>query len=461
MLIIIWGAILNLKKNYLKIMLTIGILIVILESVLTGCEATKIPTKSSKSINIEKDPEKYVGTINMWSFTNEFETSGFIEKFNKVYPNIKVNLKVIPNENNAYSTNLVAKLASGVDAPDVFTSEVSYVNRIVNLPFYEDLSKAPYNGEEIAKNLIPYTVDLGRNQDDHGIRAFSWAAAPGGIFYKRSLAKKYFGTDDPDEISKKFSTVGSLIETGKELNEKSGGRVKLLPKYSEMYNVEAGSRTHAWVENNKLIIDNNIMKYIDYAKDIREAGIDANFSQWSAPWSASMAGEVKGTDVFSYVLPSWGLQYVLASNAPDTTGDWGFAKTHSAYYWGGTWIGMYNKSENKELAWQFIKYMTTSDFQTWSAKEHGDFPSNLDSAKQISTNNEGISAFVGGQNVAKAYNDIIPSINGKLVTKYDETIAKKFKDNLDLYINGEKTKEEFLEQFKADVKIAFPDLDVE
>ena len=59
------------------------------------------------------------------------------------------------------------------------------------------------------------------------------------------------------------------------------------------------------------------------------------------------------------------------------------------------------------------------------------------------------------------YNDIIPSISSKLVTKYDETLNSKFQSDLDLYVTGEKTKEEFLQQFKADVKAAFPDVTVE
>ncbi|BCZ48742.1 hypothetical protein psyc5s11_48090 [Clostridium gelidum] len=451
------------KKNYLKKVLIFAISIAIVGSAFTGCGNSESSTKTESVVTTftEKDPKEYKGTINLWSFTDEFKTSHFIEKFNSVYPNIEVKLTVIPMDNNAYSTKLSSVLASGGGAPDVFTSEVAFVNKFVNTSYYEDLSKEPYKGEEIAKNMIPYTIDLGRNQEDKSIRAFSWGATPGGMFYKRSLAKQYFGTDDPAEITKKFSSVDSLIQTGKELKEKSGGKVKLLPNYSEMYTVATGSRTHGWVEDNKLVIDDNINKYIDVAKQIRDADIDAKFNTWSAPWSASMAGAVDGTNVFCYALPTWGLPFVIATNAKDTSGDWGLAKAPSAYYAGGSWLGMYSKSKNKELAWQLIKYMTTSDFQTWNAKEHGDFPSNLDSVKTYSTTDDGKSKFAGGQNVAAVYNEILPTINGKLVTKYDETINNKFQSDLDLYVTGEKSKDEFLQQFKADVKTAFPDINVE
>ena len=94
-------------------------------------------------------------------------------------------------------------------------------------------------------------------------------------------------------------------------------------------------------------------------------------------------------------------------------------------------------------------------------KTNGDFSSMTDVSKQFATTDDGKNAFAGGQNLAKTYNEIIPSITGKLVTKYDETINSKFQADLDLYVTGEKTKEEFLQQFKADVKTAFPDITVE
>lgn len=449
------------KKSYLKKMVIVAMTVAIVGSVFTGCGASKTETESTPTTFTEKDPTEYKGTLNMWSFSDEFKSSHFIEKFNEVYPNIEVKLTVIPTDNNAYSTKLSSVLASGSGVPDVFTAEVENVNKYVNTDYFENLSNAPYNAEDIAKNLAQYTVDLGRNGQDNSIRALSWQATPGGLFYKRSLAKQYFGTDDPEEISKKFASWDSLIAAGKELNEKSGGTVKLLPNFSEMFVIARGSRSRGWVENDKLVIDDKITQYIDIAKEIRDENLDAKFNSWSAPWAASMAGAVDGTNVFCYALPTWGLPFVIASNAKETSGDWGLAKAPASYYNGGTWLGMYSKSKNKELAWQFIKFMHSKEFQTWDMKENGDFSSMTEVSTQFANSDEGKNAFAGGQNIAKTYNDIVPDINGKVITKYDETINAKFQNALETYINGEKTKEEFLQQFKSDVKTAFPDINVE
>ncbi len=453
------------KKNHLKKVLMLTMSLAMVVSVLAGCgSGTGAGTASNQSkvtVFTQKDAKDYKGTLSLWSFTDEFKTSHFIEQFNKVYPNIKINLTVIPLDNNAYQTKLASVLTSGSGAPDLFVSEVSIVNKFVNMQgAYEDLSKAPYNAENIVKTQVKYTTDLGRNQSDKDIRALAWGTAPGGIFYKRGLAKQYFGTDDPDQMSKIFSSWDSLIQAGKDLNTKSSGKVKLFANYSEMFNVALGSRKHAWVENNKLVIDDNMMNFVDYAKKIRTSGIDAKFNQWTAPWSASMAGAVHGTNVFCYVLPSWGLQNELAINAPKSKGDWGFAQAPSSYYWGGSWIGISTKSQNKELAWQLVKFMSSKDFQTWDAKANSDFPTDLDAEKQEATTADGKSAFAGGQNLAMSYSKTVPTITGKLVTKYDDTINSKFQGDLDLYVTGNKTKSQFLQQFKQDIKSAFPDVAV-
>jgi multiple sugar transport system substrate-binding protein len=217
-------------------------------SAFTGC-STNATNKEEKPVvaDVKKEAADFKGTLNVWSFTDELKSSKMIEKFNKVYPNIEIKLTVIPMANNAYSTKLASVLSNGVGAPDVFLSEVSFVKRFANMDYYEDLSKAPYNAEELAKNMVEYTVDLGRNDTDKSIRALTFQAAPGGIFYKRSIAKEYLGTDDPDEISAMMTTMDDLIALGKTLKEKSNGKVKLLPGYAELSNIARGSRTEPWV----------------------------------------------------------------------------------------------------------------------------------------------------------------------------------------------------------------------
>lgn len=448
------------RKSLLKRIIAI-VSITMVAGIFTGCGSSNEDADGNGSEIVEsgeKAPGDYKGTLNIWSFTDEPKSAGMIDAFNEVYPNVKVELTVVPMEDNAYSTKLASVLSSGVGAPDVFTSEVSFVKRFANMDYYEDLSKAPYNAEELAKEMVNYTVDLGRNDVDNSIRALTWQAAPGGIYYKRSVAKEYLGTDDPDEVSAMITTMDDLIKTGEKIRDASNGKAFLFPGYGELGYIVRANRSQPWVVDNKLVIDDMMMAYVDEAKIIRDGGLDAKIGQWTPEWSGAMQGK----DTFGFVLPTWGLNYVVKTNAPDTTGDWGLAKAPTPYYNGGTWMGMYNGSKNKELAWEFIKFTTTNeDWLTEYATATGDFVNNNNVIEVFANSDAANNEFLGGQNVYKTYSEMVPDINGKLVTDYDETINNKWSEALDLYITGEKSKEDFLKQFKEEVKSAFPDITVE
>lgn len=427
---------------------------VIMSILLITIAATFISCSDKSKNNNDKDVE---GSITVWSWNNELITSGIIDKFNKEYPNITVNLVTIPNDNNAYSIKLFSTLKSGIRTPDVFLSEAANVKRMCNTDYYENLSEGDYNLEEVTENMVPYTVDLGRNDSDGSLRALTWQATPGGFFYRKSLAKQYLGTDDPKEIQNMISTYDGLIATGKRLNEASNNKVKLLASYEELYNVISGSRSSGWVKDGKLVIDPEMYKYLDYAMEIKNNNLQLDAAQWTQKWTDSMAeGSVLG-----YMLPTWGVNAVLLANAPETKGDWTFVQAPTPYYWGGSWLGIYKGSKNKDLSYLFVKYVTTnSDFLKSHAKETGDFVNNTTVQNEISNSEDGNNDFVSGQNLYSSYLQLVPYIKGDTVTEYDEKIKALWYDNALLYISSRITRDEMINRFKTSVKEEFPEVDI-
>ena len=438
------------RKNKMKCLGILFLSMGLSLSLMSGC--------NNQSQEGQQEQEVYKGTIDVWSWNDELITSGIIDAFNEQYPDVNVNLITIPNDNNAYSTKLVATLLSGVCPPDVYLAEAANVKRFCNLGYYENLSEGPYNAEDMANNMIPYTIDLGRNDADHSIRALTWQATPGGYFYKRSLAKKYLGTDDPGEIQKYMSSMESFLELGEKIKEASNGATHLLANYSELVYVILGSREKGWVEDGKLVIDSKMLEYIDLASEIRSRGLDINASQWTPQWTEAMGDD----SVFGFMLPTWGVANVLEANAPETKGDWAFVQAPTAYYWGGTWLGMYKDSDEKDLSWLFIKFITSNtEFMSQYAYDTGDFVNNLEVQELVSSSEEGNNAFVGGQNLYKAYSDLVGSVDGSTITQYDEVCNSKWNDTVDLYITGKISKEEVIPHFKELVKKEFKNLIVE
>jgi multiple sugar transport system substrate-binding protein len=450
------------KKNYLKRIALLTLSTIMVTTMLAGCGSNSANDKESEKDPanvVEKAPADYSGTIKIWSWNTELKDLGIIDKFNEVYPNIKVELVSIPNDNSAYTTKVSATMSAGVGVPDVFLSEAAYVKKFTNLDFYEDLSKAPYNAEDLTGKMVPYTIDLGRNKEDNSIRALTWQATPGGFFYKRSIAKEYLGTDNPEDIQKMMTTNEDFIKLGQTLKEKSSGKVKLLAGYNELVNVAIGSRSEGWVKDDKLVIDDKMMDYLDEATTIRKEGLDAKFTQWTPAWTGSMSDDT----TFGYMLPTWGLPFVLAQNAPKEEGNYAFVQAPTPYYWGGTWLGVASKSKEKENAWEFVKYITSNEeFMTAQAIAEGDFMNNVDTQAALSGSADGDNKFLNGQNVYKSYSELVKGVNGKLFTEYDDSINNVWNQQVELLITGKiASKDAMIKAFKAEVKSAYPDLQVD
>ena len=438
------------KKINIKKYISVVLSLCLSTSLLLGC--------NKNQGTISNTDDTYSGEITIWSWNEELLTSGIIDRFNEKYPNININLITIPNDNNAYLTKLTSTLRSGVNAPDIYLSESANVKKLCNMNYYEDLSQEPYNADKLTEKMVPYTVNLGRNDKDNSIRALTWQATPGGYFYKRSLAKQYLGTDNPDEIQKMMTTMDDFLTMGEKIKASSNSQTSLLASYSELFYVVLANRSQGWVQNGKLTIDPVMLNYIDLAEQIRSRGLDINAKQWTPKWTESMTT----TDVFGFMLPTWGLSNTLQSNAPDTSGDWAFVEAPSPYYWGGTWIGIYKNSKNKDLSWLFIKFLTTdTDFLHQYAKDSGDYVNNTDIQNEISNSSEGENEFLNRQNVYKSYTNLVGNINADICTEYDEIINSKWAGILDSYMNGEIPKDQIIPNFKQAVKTEYPSIEVE
>jgi ABC-type glycerol-3-phosphate transport system substrate-binding protein len=389
-------------------------------------------------------------TLNLWTFTNELEKGGVIARFEQQNPGVKVVITTVPNEQ--YLDKLKPVLRANKNAPDVFLGEQSLVKEIVETGFWDDLGKAPYNAD--VKDLVPYQVKMGT--DSKGVlRALSWQTTPGGFFYRRSMAKQYLGTDDPKAVGEMLNSTDKFLATARKIAQASNGEVKIIAGIDDYQEFAFGNKDKSFMDKNgKLVIDPKLLTYFDIAKTLRDEKLTADLNRWSAPWTENMK---KAGKVFGYVLPTWGLHYVLKTNAPDAAGDYGLTTGPNPYFWGGTWMGIYSKSKNKDLAWKFVKMMTL-DQETlkWWAKSTGDFVGNQTVFNAIK--GEFSEPFLAGQNHYEFFASQAPAVNADIVCKYEQKIRGFFMNAIFNYIDGKKTKDEAIAGFKDEVKGAYPEL---
>jgi ABC-type glycerol-3-phosphate transport system substrate-binding protein len=346
---------------------------------------------------------------------------------------------------------LDSDLVSGRRVPDVFALESSCVRKYVESGLLLDLTDIY---ERNRSRMLAYPAEVGMHNGR--VYALSWQACPGAMFYRRSLARRYLGTDDPATVQTYFANFEKLLKTTKRLNSRSGGACVLVASYDDLFFSFLGARSNPWIVNNRLHIDPIIEQYMEMGKIFHDNRYDGSVGQWSESWFEGMKGELRNTngklvEVFSYFLPTWGLHYVL-KNAPRTSGDWAMIPGPSPYHWGGTWLGAYKNTENAEAARQMIEWITTNDdfLRRW-ARDTGDMVSNtvvIDSIK-----NDFSEPFLGGQNHYAEFAEIARNVNGSLRQSTDERIQVVFLlEALTAYINGEKTKSQALDDFRRQVE---------
>ena len=390
------------------------------------------------------------GTLEVWGWTTDPQYQ--IEAFEKAYPNVTVNYTMIGTD---YDTKMQTIVDNRTEGPDVFYADVKTVKNYIESDAWETLTDDPYNID--VSDSEDYTVKLGSDSDGN-VKALSYQATPGGFWYKRDLAKKYLGTDDPDEISEMLSTTEGMLDVAEKLKAGSNGETHMFASYKDLWQfANYGMRSVAWVDGNKFQMDDYIPEFFDLAKTVRDNDYDAKIDTWSEAWYASCADD----SVFGYAEPTWGLQYVIQTGAPDSEGNWGIASMPAAYFNGGSYLGIYQESQNKELAAEYVKFVCTNkDFLAQYAKDKGDYTSLKSVNKEIADSGYEES-WCAGQNTFKFFSDQMDKINTDIVTKYDDTIGNLMLNNVDLYLNGQLDKDAAIAQFKDDVASNYRRLDVE
>ena len=387
--------------------------------------------------------------LQIWAFTDELE--GMINNyFGPTHPNVKFVYSFTPTDQ--YENRLDPVLSAGQGVPDVLALEAAFVRKYVESGQLLDITDI-YEANK--HKLLAYPVEVGSFEGK--VYAMSWQAAPGAMFYRRSLAKKYLGTDDPAVVQTHFTDLNKFMETAALLNQKSNGVCVVVSSGDgDLYQPFFGIRKNPWVVNGKLVIDPAMEQYMETAKRLWDNRWEGRVGQWSEGWFAGMRGELrdetKAIEVFSYFLPTWGLHYVLKPNAPDTSGDWAMIPGPFPYRWGGTWIGAWKFTQNADTAKQLITYFTTdNDFLEQWAKATGDFVSNTEVVDKIKDSYS--EPFLGGQNHYAEFAEMAKKVDGKLSQGTDQAIDGIWREELNAFRYGEKTKAQAIADFRTNVGI--------
>ena len=238
--------------------------------------------------------------LNVWSFTNEIMTMAVA--FEKTHPDVDVVYTMIPMTNGEYQTKLMATLGTD-QVPDVVALEAAFVKSYVESDFLADIGDLQQYADEL--EMYPFVYEVGMADGVH--KAYAYQATPGALFYRRSLATEYFGTDDPVEIQALLSDFDKYIAAAEIVKEKSDGNTYMVASNGDFQNLFFANREQPWVVDDKLTVDPMVEKMVETVKIFRDNGYEARATQWQEGWFAGMNDTLQDAEgnpkkVFSYFL---------------------------------------------------------------------------------------------------------------------------------------------------------------
>ncbi|WP_235834998.1 ABC transporter substrate-binding protein [Piscinibacter terrae] len=362
-----------------------------------------------------------------------------IPLYKKVHPEVEIKLVALGygDHHNAMTT----ALATGANLPDVMGIEIGFVAKFAEGGGVEDLSKPPYNALQYKDKFFKFAVAQATSRG--GIFAAMPAdIGPGALFYRKDLMDKAGVTEA--QLTKSWP---SFIDAGKTLKAKTGSF--LIPHASAIKDImiRSGLKDGEGIYfdgKGKVLVDSpRFVNAFETAKQARAAGIDAKIGAWSNEWSE---GFKRGT-IASEMMGAWLAGHLKNWIAPDTKGNWrsaGIPGGVNASY-GGSFYAIPKGAKNKELAWDFVKFMTTNkEVQIAAFRELDAFPVLVDA-----TNDAFVSQpieFLGGQKAREQWKATAAKIPATEVDKLDPVAQE--------VVNAEFDK--VLEQGK-DVKAALAD----
>ena len=401
----------------------------------------------------------------IWAWNTDFVT--LQDLLVEQYPELEDRLVFVNCGGSSYYQDKLDALLNDPDNelyPDIMLLEVGYVKKYVDSDYLLSLEDLGITSEDTA-NQFEYNIELGSDSD--GVQKASfWQATPGCIQIRADLAEEYLGTTDQEELEEIFSSWDSIVEAAEEVNEASGGMVKLFSGYDDLkYIFLNGARTVGWYDENDVIqMDEAMEEYMELSKTLYEEELTFNATMWETDWAAMKDGDGVETEaVIAYCGCPW---YTYWSLTDTWNGNTILVDAPVDFYWGGTGLAATVGCSDTEVAATIIKTCTCdADFMTSIYQANGDYVNNTEAIQNIIDNDlTGTSEFTlyGDQDIVEFFSERGQNIDTSLVTAEDATINESlFPAAVTAYAMGESDLETAISDFKASVHDTYSYLSVE
>ncbi|WZL82000.1 carbohydrate ABC transporter substrate-binding protein [Vallitaleaceae bacterium 9-2] len=409
--------------------------------------------------------------LRIYAWNEEFQSrfNDYFAAQGGVPDDINVEWVITPNADNAYQNKLDQDLLNqeNADEPiDIFLIEADYALKYVDSEYTLDVIEDIGLTKEELADQYTYTQDIATDADGK-LKGVTWQATPGLFAYRRSIAKEVLGTDEVQAVQQHLSDWDKFDEVAQMASEKG---YKMLSGYDDAYRTFSNNVVAPWVDTDgKIVIDDNLMRWVDQTKEYTEKGYNNQTSLWSDGWAADQGPD---GDVFGFFYSTWGINFTLLGNALATPeseggklevgngifGDWAVTEGPESYYWGGTWICAAKGTDNVSLVREVMRTLTADAATMKQITEDTQDYTNNEVAMMELANSDFQSDFLGGQNHIALFAAAAPRIDMSNISKYDQGLNEEFQEAFKDYFDGAVTKDEALDNFYTAAIEKYPNL---
>ena len=378
---------------------------------------------------------------------------------------VTVNWIITPSDDNAYQNNLDSVLPGNVDAAadekvDIFLVEADYALKYVDADanVAMPLEELGITADDLGKQY-QYTKDI--VTDANGVlRGSSWQACSAGLIYNREIAKEVLGTDDPAEVQEAVKDWATYTETAAKMAEAG---YKMAATVNDTYRVYSNNVAGPWVQDGKVVLDDNIKAWVDDSKAAVDAGQTTTAELWSDDWAKGFFPDGK---VFCYFGPAWFFNFCLHADEEGSIahdGGWGYCEGPQGYFWGGTWICAAQGTDNPELVKDIILTRTTDNaVMKEIAQVDADCVNNKEVLAELAADDSGNLELLGGQNPYEMLAAGAENVDMSNTSPYDQGCNEEFQGAMKNYFDGNAADyDEALAQFNTAIAEKYPELVVE
>lgn len=413
--------------------------------------------------------------INIYSWNNEFR-----ERVEAVYSEVEetsedgtvtklkdgteIHWIINPNQDGVYQQKLDEALLRQADVSDdekvdMFLSETDYVNKYTDADADVALPLTDIGIDPETDLGDQYDFTKTTASDQNGVqRGSTWQCCPGLLVYRRDIAMDVFGTDDPEAVGEKVKDWDTIKTTAEELKAKG---YYTFSSYADTFRLYGNSIEESWVQPGAttLKVDQKIMDWIKDSKEWLDAGyFDKTVKgQWNDDWNKSMGSKSK---VFAFLLPAWGIDFVLEKNWDGDEGAWAVTNPPQEYNWGGSYLHACIGTDNPEHVKDIILALTgNKDNLLKISQDYSDFTNTKSGMQEATTDDENFSsAFLGGQNPFKYFAPVAENIAIAPLSAYDQGCVELIQNAFSDYFQDKVEYDKARENFETAIRERYPDI---